>query len=55
MNNTHLYAKIGAENIHPNEDMAITHIYSRLNADPDDKDYCPLQPQIVTPEIAEAG
>jgi len=55
MNNTHLYAKIGAENIHPNEDMAITHIYSRLNSDPDD--YCPLQPHIVVreaPALAEA-
>ncbi len=56
MNSTHLYAKIGAENIHPNVNMAINHIYSRLNASLEDKDYCPLQPQaVVAPTIVEAG
>ena len=46
MNSTHLFAKIGAENIHPNEDMALEHIYSRLNADENEEisDYCLLSP-----------
>ncbi len=46
---TGLFGHIGAENIHPDEDMAIKYIYRRLDGEDFDKEYCPL----ITPEGEE--
>ena len=42
MHRTGLFAHIGAENIHPDEDMAIDFIYHRLDGDQFDMQYCLL-------------
>lgn len=42
MHRTGLFGHIGAENIHPDEDMAIDFIYHRLDGDEFDAQYCLL-------------
>jgi SulP family sulfate permease len=42
MHRTGLFGHIGAENIHPDEDMAIDFIYHRLDGDQFDMQYCLL-------------
>lgn len=44
MHQTGLFAKVGAENIHATENMALEAIYSRLDDDEFDSSYCPLRP-----------
>ncbi len=46
MQRTGLFGHIGAENIHPNEDMAIDYIYRRLDGEDFGSNYCAL----ITPE-----
>ena len=49
MHRTGLFAHIGAENIHPDENMAIDFIYHRLDGDEFDAQYCLL----LTPEAKD--
>lgn len=42
MHRTGLFGHIGAENLHPNEDMAISYIYRRLDGEGFDSQYCAL-------------
>ena len=42
MHRTGLFGHIGAENLHPNEDMAIAYIYRRLDGEGFDSQYCAL-------------
>ena len=49
MQRTGLFGHIGAENIHPDEDMAIDYIYHRLDGDEFDERYCLLLTPEATP------
>lgn len=49
MQRTGLFSHIGAENIHPKEDMAIDYIYRRLDGEDFGANYCAL----ITPESEE--